>query len=204
MGTVLAVQEPLPLLSLIEMLSPALKQLGCGSKSGEIVKSVLEPLGSLLSGISQSTTPISPLHTSLYDFLKDENCSKEFFVNSSLQNLNLTKACFEVMKGLKFNMCKLETSYKANKDQTVNTEAIKHHMSYSCRFWAVHLQNTDFNIEVCTEINYMMHENLLYWLEVLSLIESIDTGFYALQFAIEWIKVKISFFKIKKMLKYFV
>lgn len=75
-------------------------------------------------------------------------------------------------KCLRFNICELETSYNRNdkiSDLATRIEnAILVHLSYSCRFWAEHLQSIAFHSTVLMEVLDFMENRFLYWLEVLS------------------------------------
>lgn len=115
--------------------------------SMDIVDSVLDPLGALLTGIEQKSVPVRPLHTSFHDFLVDASRSKSFHVNSSSGNKDLLIVCLRTMKeGLRFNICQLETSYLLNEevsDLSARIEAhLPPHLSYACQFFAYHLQAT--------------------------------------------------------------
>jgi hypothetical protein len=58
---------------------------------------------------------LSPLHASLYDFLTDKSRSEEFFVDASLVKSDLAFASLRIMeRGLRFNICSLESSYLPN------------------------------------------------------------------------------------------
>ncbi|KIM89363.1 hypothetical protein PILCRDRAFT_2589 [Piloderma croceum F 1598] len=140
LGRVLATRKPLSITSL--------NKLSCETNTVD-VSLVINPLGSLLSGVGQQAVAVHPLHTSFRDFLMDSTRSKTFFVNISQHYRKLALALMNVMrKELRFNICDLTTSHIHNieiPDLPVRiNRAISLHLSYSCRFWADHLQATAY------------------------------------------------------------
>ncbi|THG93580.1 hypothetical protein EW026_g7692 [Hermanssonia centrifuga] len=149
-------------------------------------KVVLQYLGSLLSGVtaSESYIPIRPLHTSFRDFLTTKQRSFEFSVDvAELQaHERLCLASLRIMKrDLAFNICKLESSYVMNEDILDLPKRIRDYiperLSYSCRFWARHLDVALPNgmaLEIPRQIRELLepfiNEKLLFWLEVLSVL----------------------------------
>jgi hypothetical protein len=162
-GRALAIKEPLPV--------SALKEL-CPDDE-DFTDDILRYLGSVLSGVAQGDVPVRPMHTSFRDFLEDADRSGPFHIDISAHNRGLTLAALGVMKKyLRFNICELETSYRSNRDvpdlaDRINN-AIPIHLSYSCQFWAEHLQSVAFDSTVLTPVLDFIEYRFLYWLEVLS------------------------------------
>ncbi|KAJ7876672.1 hypothetical protein B0H14DRAFT_2568069 [Mycena olivaceomarginata] len=79
---------------------------------------ILTWLGSLLSGTTSHNEPISPLHTSLQDFLVDETKSHKFWVKLGPHcHQEISVACLKIMNhGLRFNICGLQTSFALNSE----------------------------------------------------------------------------------------
>ncbi len=74
---------------------------------------------------------------------------------------------------LKFNMCKLETSYLLNSEVRDLKKRIEDSISYilwySCCFWADHLAGvSEFNSNVFESLQVFVKDKFLFWLEVLS------------------------------------
>ncbi|KIK46091.1 hypothetical protein CY34DRAFT_76678 [Suillus luteus UH-Slu-Lm8-n1] len=117
-------------------------------------------LGSLVSGTSDLHTPIRPLHASFYDFLTDESRSQDFFVDASAVQGDLAFATLGVMNsehGLRFNICSLENSYLPNSSvpdlEKRVKESISVELSYSCRFWGIHVSSTSFESSFAKEVD---------------------------------------------------
>jgi WD40 repeat protein len=184
LGMALGVMEPLPLASL-ERLSQTID-----GPSMEI----LCPLGSLVTGVTGDLAPVRPLHTSFRDFLTNKEHGKEFFISTSAQDKDLALASLRAMRGLGFNICHLETSHLCNSQIHDLAErihkSIHPHLSYSCQFFAVHLQATTFDDVICGEVEEFFSKQLLYWLEALSLIKHVNIATQALSAVCQWVEVR--------------
>ena len=110
----------------------------------EYVDTVLSWLGSLLSGTA-SNDPVSPLHTSLRDFLSNAAESGPFFIDLGQRSQEeLALACLRIMNtGLKFNICKLPTLFMLNSEIEDLPQRAKDNISpalrYACVATAYHL-----------------------------------------------------------------
>lgn len=139
---------------------------------------------------------VQTLHAPFADYLTDarRSGSDPWFIDTSIHHQTLALACFRSMKtGLRFNICKLETSYVSNEDVPDLPERIEKfipsHLSYACRFWGEHLQEIVFGSEcVCVLVDFL-HFQMLHWLEVLSLIKEIPLAAVALLSANNWSRV---------------
>ena len=145
----------------------------------ESVSSIVSHLGSLLSNVNSFGLPIIPLHASFRDFLIDRNRSGDFYIDLNDAHYQLTTSCLGLMlheSGLKFNICHLETSYLANKDipgiQSLVEMYICPALSYACCFWGNHLKHVSLDLKVINKLQLLLKEKFLFWLEVLSLIDS--------------------------------
>ena len=161
------------------------------------VGDVLNSMASLLSGTSEVSTPIRPLHASFYDFLLDEKRSGVFFIGKGNVYHDLTLALLSIMEaGLRFNICKLETSYLPNSkvvdlENRIKTN-IPSYLLYACQFWAMHLQDGGLDIELAQSVNeFVTGEKLLFWLEVLGICKLIREADQALSSAEGWFQVKL-------------
>jgi hypothetical protein len=183
MGRILATREPLSI--------SAHSELRADDEPADLVELIVQPLGSLMSGVNQLDVHVQALHTSFVDFLTDEDRSKSYYVDPSQHNRNLTLSSLRVMKlGLCFNICNLETSHLRNAevaDLATRVEAaILPYLSYGCRFWADHLLTTAYDTTILDAVHNFLHNHFLYWLEVLSLIRKIDSALGMLESILEW------------------
>ena len=191
MAQIVATAEPLPLASLSSMRRYFTEK----DLRGIDINVIIKPMGALLSGTTDSSATICPLHASFPDFLLDKSRSGEFFVDLFHIHDELAFASLGVMKdGLQFNICKLPSSYLPNSgihglDEQVKAN-ISHELSYACRFWADHLQHSPFNLPLAETVQaFFNHERLLFWFEALSLLKKISTSTSLLSFVIQWAMV---------------
>jgi hypothetical protein len=174
-GQLITSIEPLTIRSLITLRQHA----SYNKRSDAAVTGLLHRLGSLLSNVNSSdrNLPIIPLHTSFRDFLANKYKSGDFCVGVRDAHHRLAHSCLNLLldpiDGLKFNICKLETSYLANDDvEDLNTRVDQHISSallYACRFWGDHLKHTDFKADLFRNVKTLFKEKFLFWLETLSL-----------------------------------
>jgi len=159
------------------------------------VSHILDHMGSLLSGITDHKIPIRLLHSSFHDFLTDQSRSGDYFVGDSgiQQELALASLCV-LYEGLCFNICGLESSFLLNSEVPDLAERIKakipSQLSYSCLFWAKHLQATKFDPELAEHVKDILgNERILFWFEALSLLGVLGNAAPALSSASEWSQV---------------
>lgn len=144
-------------------------------------------------------------HLSFVEFLSDiRRCNDaRLVIDPSKHHRNLALACLRLMnRELKFNIGDVKTSHCFNDV----TKPIPSHLSYSCRFWAEHLdaETTDprvfsryiwrlvYNHDrylLLEEIRYFIYNQFLFWLEVLSLIKKVPVAQPALLNTIRWLGV---------------
>jgi len=191
MGQIIASLEPLPLsaLNVMRMHFP-------GGDGSYRVEEIIGPMGSLVTGTADSQTPVHPLHASFYDFLTDKSRSNKFYVNKSLVQSGLAFASMGVMEhGLCFNICSLDSSYLPNSAVLDLSERVKKfvpaQLSYSCRFWAMHVRATSFDSSLAKEVRaFFDGERLLFWLEALSLMDNLGSSVGALSYVSDWLMVR--------------
>lgn len=193
MGQILALPEPLPMAALTAMRL----HFPCNDDRYDVAQ-VIGPLDSLFIGTSDSQIPICPVHPSFYDFLRVKSRSDDFFVDVSLAQSDLAFASLRVMEyGLCFNICSLESSYLPNSavtDLEIRVKkSISAELSYSCRFWGTHVQAVSFKPALAEEVEaFFSGERLLFWLEALALMKSLDSSAGCLSSISNWCKVRAS------------
>ena len=192
MRQILALSEPLPAAALNAMR----QHFPCEDECYD-VKFVIGKLGSLVTG-TDSIAPV--LHASFYDFLTNKSRSNEFFVDASLVTSDLAFASLRVMeRGLRFNICSLESSYLPNSAVLDLEERVKKsipvELSYSCRYWGTHVGATPFESLLAEEIRaFLDAERLLFWLEALALMKGLGGSVRTLTSIASWLTVRLSSF----------
>ncbi|KIM24746.1 hypothetical protein M408DRAFT_49152, partial [Serendipita vermifera MAFF 305830] len=180
LGAIILTREPLDAASLGHFLS--------------IDGSSMEYIYNGLKSVLEYGGIIRIRHQSFVDFLLDSrDCPQSFLINKERESRNLTLCCLKTMKNyLRFNICNLESSYVRNQDvpnlaQRVD-ECIPPYLSYSSRYWASHLAETEFDREMNDSLQYFMGRQFLWWLEVMSLIQQINVTSNMLQALVSWLR----------------
>ena len=192
MRQILWLKEPLPI-SALNLLRDEFPQ----RDDHYSVSFVLDFMAPLLVGVTNKFTPVRPLHASFYDFLLDKKRSREFFIERRNIHHDLAVAALSVMQaGLQFNICGLETSYLPNSEVVGLEKKVKAnippHLLYSCRFWATHLQDAEFDEDLLQQVRKFVTEvQILFWLEVLGVSKIIGEAYWALISAERWLQVRL-------------
>ena len=140
--------------------------------------------------------PIRIHHASLYDYLiSPESVDLGWHIDENEQRNNITLCCLEKMsKGLRFNICELETSFVMNKHVPELQDCIQNNISpslqYACQNWSFHLRDVPYSEQLSDSLHYFAYNSLLYWVEVLSLTGCLYNCLGpALEIAIKWLEV---------------
>jgi NACHT domain len=191
MGQLFAAIEPLSLQSLITLRRHAPID---DPDDSDAVLEMLRRLGSLLSNVTSSdqARPIIPLHTSFRDFLINKK-SAMFYVDLGDSHHQLTHSCLELMlDNLKFNICKLESSYIANSDvpdlESRITNYIPPALLYACVSWDNHIKCVAFEHDLFTKVRSLFSTKFLFWLEVLSMKRSVGLASRGLSSLKIWLR----------------
>jgi hypothetical protein len=160
------------------------------------ISTTLRSLHSLLLIPENPEDPIRIFHKSLPDFLMDPSrCKNErFFVDPPIQHTEILLSCLKLMRErLKRNICNLDDHAVLREVQDLNTlrkDHIGDALGYACQFWAKHLRGIPSGSpriqEVQEAIDQFFTKNLLHWMEVLVLVENLNTGVHALNNIEQW------------------
>jgi hypothetical protein len=194
MGQLFAAIEPL---SIDSLLSLRRHSLAAHPEDSNRVPTMLRHLGSLLSNVTSSdqSRPIIPLHTSFRDFLTSKT-SKEFYVDLTDAHRQLVHSCLGIMlDNLKFNICKLESSFLANSVvpdlETRITEHIPPALLYGCIHWNDHLEHLVFDEDIFKKLQSVFETKFLFWLEVLSIKSHVGLASRALSYLSIWLQREV-------------
>jgi hypothetical protein len=196
MGQIFAAIEPLSIESLIVLRRHA----PVDDPEDSDPFPVLEILGREPSNVTSSnqTHPIIPLHTSFRDFLT--NRTNGFYVDLQDAHHRLTHSCLGLMlDDLKFNICKLESSYLANSDVPgIDSRIFKYipsGLSYACVFWGNHLEHVAFEHDLFAKLKSLFETKFLFLLEVLSLTSRVRLALPALLSLLKWLHTRFIIMK---------
>ncbi|KAB5588517.1 hypothetical protein CTheo_8041 [Ceratobasidium theobromae] len=194
--TVLCAQEPIS----VDTLSTL-----AGIDDTERALSAVQPLRSVVH-LSETSGLISTLHASFPDFMFDKERSGPLFCDPSSHNQSLARRCFEVMKAqLRFNICDLESSFvpdeKVNDLESRISKAISTTLSYTCWYWADHLENAANSNDLSDVLYEFLSIRLLFWMEVLSLKHGMIRGLGILVKAKKWLRMASSSFDLARFVE---
>ena len=173
LGLILQAEEPISLRTVSELISQSSSSPKYSTDLYKLQR-IVRHLASLLVNTHDVDQPISPLHISFVNFLQDAKRRHKYLIDIKEVNRRLALGCLEIMKReLRFNICQIPTSYKANKDvenlSTLVKEYISPHLLYASRFWAQHLSYlADVDDMICSMLLGQLSNHFLEWLEVMS------------------------------------
>jgi hypothetical protein len=153
-----------------------------------VISSWVDNLSSLLYRDVSENGGIRARHLSVIEFLTDPTCPLDFRVDVQEANGQLAHRCLITMtKELKFNICQLETSCVLNTDvrdlDSRVQEKISAALQYSSMHWSSHLCSGSLPASELSELLniFLTGTQLLYWLEVLSLMGKVPAAIQALR-----------------------
>ncbi|KAG9098200.1 hypothetical protein FS749_004409 [Ceratobasidium sp. UAMH 11750] len=152
-----------------------------GHISLDVLERVLASLSSVLYVDEKLGNIIRIFHPSFMDYITTRSRSKHLCVDLEHQNTILAESCFQVMASdLRFNICGLETSDLFNNDipglDARVRNAIRPHLGYSCSHWSGHVSQARLGALGGSLRRFLFGRELLYWLEVLSLLGKLNVA----------------------------
>ena len=138
-------------------------------------------------------------HQSVADFLLASERSQDLWVDHQLYSLKFARSCLKLMNAkLKFNFFGLKTSHMLNRHIPELCDHIEHvestalgHASY---FWASYLQkdcDEMLQLEVQAAVENFLKVHLLHWLEIMSLMGTVNHAAQLLLSAANWSQVSM-------------
>jgi len=136
-------------------------------------------------------------HRSFEDFLLSPSFVEDLpkfsgIQDRSLHERQLASMCLNCMVSseLHFNMWNLESSNIKN-IPTTDKSAISPLISYSSLFWVDHLVQNQCEEISMKAVKFIMHEKLLFWIEVMSILGKAHEVSAILKKALEWSKLAV-------------
>ena len=134
-------------------------------------------------------------HRSFEDFLLSSSFLQDFPNFSDVQDREsherqLAALCLNCMESseLHFNMCNLNSSSIKN---VAIDKSISPLVSYSSQFWADHLVQIQRKEISMKAVRFVMHEKLLFWIEVMSILGKAHEVSAILKKALEWPRLAV-------------
>jgi len=187
-GAVLLAFNPLSMKS----LSYLLNDFGAPSD----ISTALNPLHSLLLVPDRAEDSINVFHKSFPDFLMDPKRCQDtrFFVDPSVHHTEILLSCLHLMeKRLKRNICNLYEHADLRNVKDISARRKEHigdALEYSCKFWTKHLVMSPSDGpcagRVQKAIDKFFTTHLLFWIEVLIIMRSLDLGVHFINDIQQW------------------
>jgi hypothetical protein len=160
------------------------------------ISTTLRSLHSLLLIPDIPEDPIHIFHKSFPDFLTDPSrCSNgNFYVDPAVHHTEVLFSCLRLMKEkFRRNICNMDDYAVLSEVKDLSTrkkDYIGDALAYGCQFWAKHLcsipNNSPHIQEVQEAIEQFFTKNLLHWIEVLVIVESLSVGIHAINDVEQW------------------
>ena len=154
---------------------------------------LIESIHSLLA-LHDDGHPIQPFHKSFPDFITDPaRCTDPRFYISLDYHTELFLRCLELMGGsLKKNICSIPgfvlNSEVEDLQKRIEESGIRGALEYACRSWYKHLIVTKhLTSNVVSALRDFLEGKFLLWLEVLSLLGTVNDAARALNTTVKWL-----------------
>jgi hypothetical protein len=140
------------------------------------VRTLLQPLASLLTGLANDHTPVKFLHLSLRDFLTARAGSslvgQQFLINEKDHSERLASLCLTMLNNDLKN-CEWGIGYLADKEANGVPENgnkfIPEELWYACRFWMDHVADVECPVSnLITLLTDFLSNNVVSWIEVIT------------------------------------
>ena len=185
LGTVIIAKNPLRITDLTELLGV----------TNALLNSIISQLSPILT--ISNTSYLYICHQSMADFLLDSERSQDLWVDPQFYSLCFAGSCLKLINAkLKFNFFGLKTSYILNKDIPELNDHIKSVQStaldHATYFWASYLEKDCYKIvqlEVQAAVEKFLKIHLLHWLEIMSLMGTVNHAAQLLLSAASWSQV---------------
>ncbi|KAH9852378.1 hypothetical protein C2E23DRAFT_903842 [Lenzites betulinus] len=154
---------------------------------GGLVRRTLRDVHSIIVVPPTDEEVIRVIHRSFADFIVDrDRCTEsDFLVHSSLQHTVIANHCLQNLFLLRRDICQVRNESLLNIEiPDFNARVARHippHLQYACKYWAYHLCHAELEQEVINHLGTFCRSYLLFWLEALSLLGSLDIAVEALQ-----------------------
>ncbi|KAJ6548775.1 hypothetical protein B0H19DRAFT_1237461 [Mycena capillaripes] len=176
-GSLAVLQAPQNISTLATLVSFDLESSGL--KGFDLVDFLDEMCSLFMDGadlMSDKTVPQA--HKSVFDYLTSSRPDQSLQLSLPQHHTRMTRTCFRICREeLSFNIGGLKTSHKEN----VGMQPIPLYIAYACRFLGQHQEKAQEPDQFLSDIDHFMSNNVLQWLEVLSLTEETESAILTLQ-----------------------
>jgi hypothetical protein len=191
-GAIITVQSPLAATALDSLLGLDF----VSNTPDQSVRQTVRRLHSVL--IVPEAGPLQIVHPSFADFLVNpQRCvDPDFLIEPTHQHRFLVVRCLELMnEKLAYNICGVNPYLFNSENEDIQdsvARVVPESLQYACRYWADHLSSLsqdnpytdkEDKTAIIRHVETFYREHLLFWLEALSLLGSIDSALRCLELA---------------------
>jgi hypothetical protein len=174
-GTIVVLFKPLTVLALSGLLSDSGHKTSHVAVNVDVIRHILQPLGSILDIPTNDKETIRTFHLSFRDFLlsKERCTTRGFGISEENAHIYLVNCCLNLMSAkLKRNICNLQGpgALKSELKPSQVNESLPAHVQYACQYWVYHLKEGRDIICDSHQVYSFLMCHFLHWLEALSLI----------------------------------
>lgn len=167
-GTIVLLCEPLPLQDLAKLLNVPTN----------VIRTSLRRLHSVLTVPKVDSSPINLCHPSFRDYITQRCPDKHYAIDAPFQHGQIAILCFEQMKSLRRDICMIGDpsmlSCEIDDLQKRLDEHVGPTLTYACMHWIVHFSKASPSLVLWNSLKEFFTKRFLYWLEVLSLLGSLQ------------------------------
>ena len=160
----------------------------------QIKELVLDGLRSVIHVPDSPNGVVHAFHTSFHDFLLNPKHRKTaWFIDEAKYHGIIARSCLERMGMglLRKDICDLQKHTKKNRDADVQAKikSLPDDLAYGCRYWARHFAKSKQDASLLAPLTKFALEHLLHWIEIISLLDCLYEGVFALEVTIDILKV---------------
>lgn len=141
------------------------------------VDALLKNLRSVLDVAEDFHWPVRPFHLSFIEFLARPTRRHPFCINERSTHAYLANTCLTLMMEpgqLKQDICRVRTpgARRLQVDSKVVESCISPVLSYACRHWAYHYQQSGESLHDTSQVYLFLSDFFLYWFEAMAWLRS--------------------------------
>jgi hypothetical protein len=146
-----------------------------GSSLKLTVKTILQPVASLLTGIDKPREPIQPLHLSFRDFITSRALStpsSEFYISEEQHSARLALLCLTVLND-KINpeapgLGYVRVGRPDYKIPQLDADIVSEEAWYACRFWTNHILDVKHpSDDLVNALSHFLSTCFVAWVEII-------------------------------------
>jgi hypothetical protein len=180
----------------ITLLSAQVSATGLASllrmKPG-VVMNALQHLHSVII-VPEGDEAIRTANRAFTESVTHKSCPKLLRIETPNAHRFLALRCFDQLKMLRRNMCKLTDRLRLNQDiadlRKLALAKIPLPLQYACRYWAKHFSHAALSESILDYLDIFCSECSIYWLQVLSLMGDLHIATTLLQTAMSAVIVR--------------